>query len=119
MTHYVCKGSCGATLDQMGACETNACTAQWEMMEACDCIDDMHGASDVEEVAAKDAHGNVLRDGDAVTLVKDLTLRGSSAVLKVGTKASNIKLTSNPEEIECKLNGTVIVLRCEFLKKLS
>lgn len=120
MTHYVCKGSCGGALEEIGACETEGCSAQWEMMEECDCTDGKHGAADeVDSVAAKDSNGTVLADGDTVVLIKDLKLRGSSTVLKVGTKASNIRLTANPEEIDCKLGGTAIVLRCEFVKKIS
>ena len=120
MTHYVCKGTCGGMLDQIGVCEMGGCSAQWEMMEECTCTDGNHGKADVEEAAVvKDSNGNVLKDGDAVVLIKDLKLRGSSTVLKIGTKASNIKLTSNPEEIDCKLDGTAIVLRCEFVKKIA
>lgn len=102
-------------------CEAEGCSAQWEMMEACNCTDGQHGRrADVEVVAvAKDSNGNVLKDGDAVVLIKDLKLRGSSTVLKVGTKASKIRLTANPEEIDCKLDGTAIVLRCEFVKRVG
>lgn len=119
MTHYACKGSCGGVLEEIGACETEGCSAQWEMMEECDCTDGLHGASDDQEVVVKDSNGTILADGDTVVLIKDLKLRGSSTVLKVGTKASNIKLTSNSEEIDCKLGGTAIVLRCEFVKKIA
>ena len=120
MTHYVCKGSCGGFLEEIGACETEGCSAQWEMMEECTCTDGLHGAADEADAqVVKDSNGNVLQDGDTVVLIKDLKLKGSSQVLKVGTKASNIRLTANTEEIDCKLNGTAIVLRCEFVKKIS
>jgi protein PhnA len=120
MVHYVCKGSCGGSLSEIGACETNGCSAQWEIMDECDCADGNHGKAAVPEtIAVKDGNGTVLQDGDAVVLIKDLKLRGSSTVLKVGTKASKIRLTGNPEEIDCKLDGTAIVLRCEFVKKVS
>lgn len=123
MIHYVCRGSCGGTLDQIGACETDGCSAQWEMMEECACTDGKHGATDAAEESAlevaKDSNGNVLKNGDTVVLIKDVKLRGSSAVLKIGTKASNIRLTGNPQEIDCKLEGTAIVLRCEFVKKVG
>ena len=49
----------------------------------------------------KDAHGNVLQDGDAVTLVKDLKIKGSSAVVKVGTKVKNIRLIEGDHDIDC------------------
>lgn len=116
MTHYICKGSCHATSEELAACEIEGCTHQWEMMEVCECTDNLHGQE--EELIVKDAHGNRLQNGDSVSLVKDLTLRGSSQVIKVGTKVNKIKLTDNPEEIDCKINGTAIVLRTEFLKKL-
>jgi protein PhnA len=66
----------------------------------------------------KDSNGNILNDGDSVTLIKDLKLKGSSTVLKRGKVAKNIKLTSDPEEIDCKLDGSKIVLRTEFVKKI-
>ncbi len=120
MTHYICKGSCGGSLSEVAACETDGCSAQWEIMEECDCVDGHHGKPVVaEKVVVKDSNGTVLQDGDAVVLIKDLKLRGSSTVLKVGTKASKIRLTQNPEEIDCKLDGMAIVLRCEFVKKVG
>ncbi len=120
MAHYVCKGSCGGSLPEIGACETQGCSAQWEIMEECDCADGAHGkVAEAETVPVKDSNGTVLHDGDSVVLIKDLKLRGSSTVLKVGTKASKIRLTQNPEEIDCKLDGTAIVLRCEFVKKVA
>jgi protein PhnA len=120
MVHYICKGTCGGSLPEIGACETDGCSAQWEIMEECDCTDGSHGkTAAVEVVVAKDSNGIVLQDGDAVVLIKDLKLRGSSTVLKVGTKATKIRLTSNPDEIDCKIDGTAIVLRCEFVKKVG
>jgi protein PhnA len=119
MSHYICKGSCGSSLDELSVCESEDCTSQWEMMETCECEDGQHGIEAAEEeLIVKDANGTVLQNGDSVTLIKDLTLRGSSQVIKVGTKVNNIKLTDDPEEVDCKINGTGIVLRVEFLKKL-
>lgn len=65
----------------------------------------------------KDSNGAELQTGDSVTVIKDLNVRGSSLVIKRGTKVKNIRLTDNPEEVDCKINGTGIVLRTEFLKK--
>ncbi|MGB4819018.1 MAG: zinc ribbon domain-containing protein YjdM [Saprospiraceae bacterium] len=65
----------------------------------------------------KDSNGNILADGDSVTLTKDLKVRGSSQVIKRGTKVKNIRLTEDPDEVDCKINGSNIVLRTEFLKK--
>lgn len=65
----------------------------------------------------KDSNGTLLNDGDSVTLIKDLKLKGSSTVLKRGTVAKNIKLTEDTAEIDCRINGSSIVLRTEFVKK--
>ncbi len=120
MPHYVCKGSCGGSLEEIGVCEADGCSAQWEMMEACACTDGAHGLVAAEDVlVVKDSNGTPLHDGDNVVLIKDLKLRGSSTVLKIGTKATGIKLTDNAAEIDCKLGGTAIVLRCEFVKKVT
>ena len=70
-------------------------------------------------VTVKDSNGAELKDGDSVTLIKDLKVKGSSAVLKRGTLVKNIRLTDDPAEIECrsdKIKG--LVLRTEFLKKV-
>jgi protein PhnA len=66
----------------------------------------------------KDSNGNLLQDGDSVTTIKDLKVRGTSETLKRGTMIKSIKLTDDPNEVECR--GTKIkglVLRTEFLKK--
>ncbi len=66
----------------------------------------------------KDANGNVLVDGDTVTLVKDLKLRGSSQVLKQGTKVKNIRLVDEDHDIDCKIEGFgPTKLKSEFVKK--
>lgn len=72
-----------------------------------------------DEVVVKDCHGNLLKDGDSVTLIKDLKVKGSGGVtLKRGTLIRNIRLTYDEAEIECnadKVKG--LVLRTEFVKK--
>ena len=65
----------------------------------------------------KDSNGNILQDGDSVTVIKDLKVRGSSDVIKRGTMVKNIKLTDDPAEIDCRVNKTAMVLRTEFVKK--
>lgn len=71
------------------------------------------------ETPTKDCNGNILADGDSVTLVKDLKVKGSGGVtLKRGTKIKNIRLTDDPAEVECNAPTVKgIVLRTEFLKK--
>jgi protein PhnA len=65
----------------------------------------------------KDANGTALTDGDTVVLIKDLKLRGSSGVLKGGTKAKNIRLVDGDHEIDCKIDGTPMALKACFVKK--
>lgn len=65
----------------------------------------------------RDAHGTALADGDTVVLIKDLRLRGSSGVIKGGTKAKNISLVDGDHEIDCKIDGAQIGLKAEFVKK--
>lgn len=65
----------------------------------------------------KDSNGNILKDGDSVTLIKDLKVKGSSLTLKRGKVVKNIKLTDNEDEVDCRVDGSSIVLRTEFLKK--
>lgn len=120
MAHFICKGSCKGVSEVAGFCETEGCANQWQLLEECNCEDGKHfeNAGEANEaVVTKDSNGNVLSDGDSVALIKDLTLRGSSTTFKRGTKVT-IKLTGNPEEVDCKLGGTAIVLRTEFLKKI-
>jgi protein PhnA len=66
----------------------------------------------------RDSNGTLLADGDNVTLIKDLKVKGTSTTLKRGTLVKGIRLTSNPEEVDCKASGIKgLVLRTEFLKK--
>jgi protein PhnA len=66
----------------------------------------------------KDAHGTPLADGDPVALIKDLKLRGSSEVLKQGTKAKNIRLVDGDHEIDCRIDGSAMALKACFVKKV-
>ena len=66
----------------------------------------------------RDSNGNPLKEGDSVTLIKDLKVRGSSTILKRGTVVKNIRLTDNEGEIEGRAEKTVMVLKTEFLKKM-
>ncbi len=66
----------------------------------------------------KDAFGNVLENGDSVQLTKELKVKGAKVTLKKGTSIKSIRLTDNPEEVECSAPGVKnLVLRVEFLKK--
>jgi len=66
----------------------------------------------------KDANGNILQDGDSVTVIKDLKIKGSSSVVKVGTKVKNIRLIEGDHDIDCKIDGIgAMQLKSEFVKK--
>ena len=65
----------------------------------------------------RDSNGAELFDGDAVTVIKDLKVKGSSMVIKRGTKVKSIRLTDDPEHVDCKIEGSSIVLKTCFLKK--
>ena len=67
----------------------------------------------------KDANGNILKDGDTVTVIKDLKVKGSSLVVKVGTKVKNIRLIKGDHDIDCKIDGIgPMKLKSEFVKKV-
>ena len=70
-----------------------------------------------DELIVRDGHGAVLKEGDSVTVIKDLKVRGSSSVIKRGTMVKNIRLTDDAGEVEGKVEKSVMVLRTEFLKK--
>jgi protein PhnA len=70
-------------------------------------------------LVVKDAHGSVLQDGDTVTVIKDLKVKGSSSVVKVGTKVKNIRLVEGDHNIDCKIDGIgPMALKSEFVKKV-
>lgn len=70
-------------------------------------------------LAIKDAYGNSLQDGDTVTVIKDLKVKGSSSVVKVGTKIKNIRLVEGDHNIDCKIEGIgPMQLKSEFVKKV-
>ncbi|PAB60127.1 zinc ribbon domain-containing protein YjdM [Anaeromicrobium sediminis] len=67
----------------------------------------------------KDANGNVLNDGDSVTVIKDLKVKGSSSVVKIGTKVKNIRLVDGDHDIDCKIDGFgAMKLKSQFVKKV-
>lgn len=71
-----------------------------------------------DTLIVKDAHGNLLADGDAVTVIKDLKVKGSSSTLKIGTKVKSIRLVEGDHNIDCKIDGFgAMKLKSEFVKK--
>ena len=87
------------------------CGYEWPMNES---------GQDEEEAGrvVKDANGNVLNDGDTVTLIKDLKVKGSSTTLKVGTKIKGIRIVGGDHEVDCKTDAGSFMLKACYLKKL-
>ncbi|MFA5495278.1 MAG: zinc ribbon domain-containing protein YjdM [Porticoccaceae bacterium] len=87
------------------------CAHEWSMDAAAD-------GGEAEKVF-KDANGNILQDGDSITVIKDLKVKGSSLVVKVGTKVKNIRLVDGDHDIDCKIDGVgAMKLKSEFVKKI-
>ncbi|WP_279023981.1 zinc ribbon domain-containing protein YjdM [Gibbsiella quercinecans] len=79
---------------------------------------DQAAEQDDDALIVKDANGNLLADGDAVTVIKDLKVKGSSSMLKIGTKVKNIHLVEGDHNIDCKIDGFgPMKLKSEFVKK--
>jgi len=92
------------------------CFHEWSSFESTE----KSAVSEQADSSVRDAHGNVLSDGDSVTVIKDLKVKGSSTVVKVGTKVKNIRLTDGGDghNIACKIEGFGSMnLKSEFVKK--
>ncbi|PEJ46692.1 alkylphosphonate utilization protein [Bacillus sp. AFS002410] len=75
--------------------------------------------SNEETKVVKDANGNILNDGDSVTVIKDLKVKGTSLVVKIGTKVKSIRLVEGDHDIDCKIEGFgAMKLKSEFVKKV-
>jgi protein PhnA len=86
------------------------CAHEWAKDEASESSEQKH--------TVRDAYGNELQDGDSVTVIKDLKVKGSSSVVKVGTKVKNIRLVEGDHDIDCKIDGIgAMQLKSEFVKK--
>lgn len=86
------------------------CAHEWSKDAATESAD--------EAKVIRDANGNVLQDGDTITVIKDLKVKGSSLVVKVGTKVKNIRLVEGDHDIDCKIDGIgAMKLKSEFVKK--
>lgn len=76
-------------------------------------------AQDDDQLIVKDANGTLLADGDSVTIIKSLKVKGASSMLKIGTKVKNIRLCEGDHNIDCKIDGFgAMKLKSEFVKKL-
>jgi len=110
-----------STLPPCPQCQSSYTYEDGSMLVCPECAHEWSPAS-AEAASAervwKDAHGNVLQDGDTVTLIKDLKIKGSSSVIKVGTKVKNIRLSDGDHDIDCKIDGFgAMQLKSEFIKK--
>lgn len=85
------------------------CTHEWAVGE--------ESSTENTGLIVKDSNGNLLQDGDAVILIKDLKVKGSSLVIKKGTKIKNIRLIEGDHDIDCKVDGVGLQLKSEFMKK--
>lgn len=104
------KCSCDYTYEDQNLFICPECAHEWSAKT--------DPASTYSEKVVRDANGNVLTNGDAVTVIKDLKIRGSSSVIKVGTKVKNIRLVDGDHDIDCKIEGIgAIQLKSTFVKK--
>ena len=71
----------------------------------------------MDTLIVKDSNGNILQDGDTVSVIKSLKVKGSSTTIKQGTTIKKIRLTDDLEEVDCKVDGMSVVLKTCFLKK--
>ena len=87
------------------------CTHEWTL--------ESETANSEEEKVVRDANGNILKDGDTVTVIKDLKVKGASTPIKLGTKVKNIRLVDGDHNIDCKIDGFgAMSLKSEFVKKI-
>jgi protein PhnA len=97
------------------------CAHEWPLEAPADSPADATATSTATSTAERvwrDANGNVLVDGDSVTVIKDLKIKGSSSVVKVGTKVKNIRLVDGDHDIDCKIDGVgAMKLKSEFVRK--
>jgi len=104
------KCSSQYTYEDRGLFVCPECAHEWSAAEP---------ATQEEGAGIVDANGNPLQDGDTVTVIKDLKVKGSSTVVKVGTKVKNIRLVEGDHDIDCKIDGIgAMKLKSQFVKKV-
>lgn len=111
-----------STLPKCPSCQSEYTYEQGNMYVCPECAHEwsQDAAAESGEQARvwRDANGNTLQDGDSVTVIKDLKIKGSSSVVKVGTKVKNIRLIDGDHDIDCKIDGIgAMQLKSEFVKK--
>ncbi|OED32068.1 alkylphosphonate utilization protein [Planococcus maritimus] len=99
-------------------CESGYTYEDGAMMVCPECAHEWDPADQPQETVVRDAVGNILQDGDAVTVLKNLKVKGSSNPLKIGTKVKSIRLVEGDHNIDCKIEGFgAMQLKSEFVKK--
>jgi len=101
---------CEYTYEDRGLFVCPECAHEWTAEEA---------AQAEEDSIVRDSVGNILQDGDSITVIKDLKVKGTSSSVKVGTKVKNIRLCDGDHDIDCKIDGFgPMKLKSEFVKKI-
>lgn len=111
------------TLPPCPTCHSEFTYEDGDMLVCPECAHEWSAAAtdtaDEENKVYKDSVGNLLQDGDTITVIKDLKVKGSSLVVKVGTKVKNIRLVEGDHDIDCKIDGIgSMKLKSEFVKKV-
>lgn len=108
----ICKCEYTYPMDHLMVCPE--CSYEWNPEEA-----KQNEGSSADSLIVKDAHGTLLQDGDSVSIIKDLPVKGFSKAIKVGTKVTNIRLVAGDHNIDCKVPGFGgMALKSEFVKKV-
>ena len=109
-----------STLPPCPACDSEFTYEDGSLLVCPECAHEWSlGDTDERDSGVTDANGNPLQDGDTVSVIKDLKVKGSSAVIKVGTKVKNIRLVDSDHNIDCKIDGVgAMKLKSEFVKKV-
>jgi protein PhnA len=111
-------------MDDSLACPICTMTELLESVDKFECVTCGHEwpktlplDEDAGPLVVKDSNGNLLSDGDSVTVIKDLKVKGSSKTLKAGTKIKGIRLVDGDHDVDCKVDGMGVMLKSKFLKK--
>ena len=110
------------TLPKCPACSSEYTYEDGEMFVCPECAHEwsrqVEAGSTEQALVVRDAFGNLLSDGDSVTIIKDLKVKGASAPIKVGTRVKNIRLVEGDHDIDCRIDGFgAMQLKSEFVKK--
>jgi protein PhnA len=116
------RGTLVSTLPPCPKCNSEYTYEDGVQLVCPECAHEWSAAGEAEasdDVVKKDAVGNVLQDGDTITVIKDLKVKGTSLVVKVGTKVKNIRLCDGDHDIDCKIDGIgPMKLKSEFVRKV-